>query len=427
MRRQELATHVLVMAKFVLVSVFLCFACHNTTRAAPDAEDDFQQELPRETQIALGAKSDPGKLDLKTTPRYLEEKRQANSNLVTAMASSSSSAYTRLIEDIQNVLEGADPKGVRLVPLIGRGGGQNFRDILFTRGVDMGVTDADYMRFFLGKDPAIYGGLEQRVHYIAKLCNAEFHVLAKKDIRSLADLKGKKVNFWKPLSITALAAEKVFKILGVDVIPTFYDNDAALEKLRSGEISAMTRMSAAPHGDYNAVRAEEELHLLSLYDNALPQGKFEQLIASYVPAELSHAHYPKLIGANERILTVAGNIVLAVYAWPEQSERYQNLALFVNAFFANIDKLKDPARHPKWSEFNVEANVAGWTRFKPAQDWLNAHKSTPPRKLDGALSFSEFMVEYQKTAGRRALSAKEQKSMYQSFLKWIEVKSAGKN
>jgi TRAP-type uncharacterized transport system substrate-binding protein len=283
------------------------------------------------------------------------------------------------------------------------------------------------MRYFSSKDPVLYGGVEQRVHYIAKLCNAEFHILARKEIGSLQDLKGKKVNFWKPLSITALAAERLFKILGVDVVPTFYDNSAALEKLRNGEIAAMTRMSAAPHGDYASVRPDDGFHMISLYDSAIPREKFEQLIATYVPAELSSAHYPKLIDKNERILTMAGSIVLAVYAWPEDSERYKRLAAFVNSMFNALDKLKAPARHPKWREFSVEAGVPGWTRFKPAQEWLDAHRSAAPRRLEATMSFSDFMVEYQKAAGHRVLSPKEQQSMYHSFLKWVEVRSVKKN
>jgi uncharacterized protein len=158
-----------------------------------------------------------------------DEKRQANTDTVTIIASSGASTYTRFAEDIQNVLDGINPNGPRVLPMIGRGGGQNFHDVLFLRGVDIGTTDADYMRYYKEKDPALYANAENRVHYIAKLFNAEFHVLARTDIRSYNDLKGKKVNFWKPLSITAMAAQNIFRVLDIDVVPTNFDNDLAIE------------------------------------------------------------------------------------------------------------------------------------------------------------------------------------------------------
>jgi uncharacterized protein len=398
--------------------------------SARSAEDAASPTRPDEVaagpdEVALG-----GAAGVKATPRYQEEKRQVNSHIVSAVASGSSSAYTRLIEDLADVLEGGDATQLRLIPMLGRGGGQNFRDILFTRGVDMGVTDAEYMNYFSKQDPVLYGGLDQRVTYIAKLCNAEFHILAKKDVRAVSDLKGRKVNFWKPLSITALAAERIFKTIGVDVVPTFYDNAVALEKLRSGEIAAMTRMSAAPHGDYDSVTPDDGFHLVSLYDAGLPEEKFNKLLSTYVPAEMDSALYPKLIESNERILTVAGNIVLAAYAWPENSERYKKLAAFVNAFFDNVEKLHQPGRHPKWREFSIEASVPGWTRFKPSQEWIDAHKpdaSNGSRKLENAMTFKEFMSEYERTAGHRALTSKEQRALYQSFLKWSGVKAVKKN
>ncbi|MBO0759540.1 MAG: hypothetical protein J2P54_27190, partial [Bradyrhizobiaceae bacterium] len=194
---------------------------------------------------------------IKNSLKHRDERRQANSDTVTIIASSAASTYTRFVEDIQNVVDALDPNGIRVLPMLGRGGGRNFHDILFMRGVDMGTTDADYMRYFKQKEPALYGDAEQHIQYITKLFNAEFHVLARKNIRSYSDLAGSKVNFWKPLSVTALAAENIFRVLGVEVIATNFDNDLAIEKLRKGEISAVVRMGGAPHNDYIDVTPED--------------------------------------------------------------------------------------------------------------------------------------------------------------------------
>ena len=170
-----------------------------------------------------------------------DQKRQANANVVTIVASAASSTYTRFAEDIQYVLDDTGRDGLRVLPMLGRGGGQNFNDILFVKGVDIGTTDAEYMRYYQKLDPKLYANVNQRVQYIAKLFNAEFHVLAPRSIGSIQDLRGRKVNFWKPASISALAAEVVFGTLGIPVEPTYDDNRLAIEKLKSGEIAGVVR------------------------------------------------------------------------------------------------------------------------------------------------------------------------------------------
>jgi TRAP-type uncharacterized transport system substrate-binding protein len=310
------------------------------------------------------------------TSKYQDEKRQSNQNVVTIIASSASSTYTRFAEDIQNVLERIDPDGLRVLPMLGRGGGENFHDILFLRGVDMGTTDAGYLPYFKQKDPVLYANVDQRVQYITKLFNGEFHVLAPKSINRLQDLAGRKVNFWKPLSITSMAAETIFRTLGISVIPTYLDNSLAIERMRAGEISAVVRMSGAPHNDYSGVTQQDGFHLLPLDERSVPPSRFAELLKVYVPAELRSDQYPRLIPPGTTVPTVAGSIVLAVYAWPENSERYQKLANFVKIFFDNFNKFSDPARHPKWREVNLAASVPGWTRFKPAQQWLDEHNAS---------------------------------------------------
>ena len=356
--------------------------------------------------------------------KHRDERRQANSDTVTIIASSAASTYTRFVEDIQNVVDAQDPNGLRVLPMLGRGGGQNFHDILFMRGIDMGTTDADYLRYFKQKDPVLYGDAEQHIQYVTKLFNAEFHVLARKNIKSYTDLAGSKVNFWKPLSVTALAAENIFRVLGVDVVPTNFDNDLAIEKLRSGEISAVVRMGGAPQNDYIDVTPEDGFHLVPLTDANLPKERFTNLMELYVPTALTHEQYPQLIPAGESVPTVASSVVLAAYAWPEDSEDYRRVANFVKVFFDNIGRFSDPSRHPKWREINLAATVPGWVRFKPAQQWLDANK---PSLINGdniKQNFARFMQQYQATSGTRALSNAQQDALFEQFLSWWKGQGA---
>jgi TRAP-type uncharacterized transport system substrate-binding protein len=307
------------------------------------------------------------------TPKSEATKRQFNANTVTMIASSGSSTHTRFVEDIQNVIDDGRPHGVRILPLLGRGGGQNFRDLLFLRDIDMGTTDAEYLRYFKQKDQLLCKNADKHIEYITKLFNAEFHVLAPRSIKSWSDLNGTKVNFFRPANVTAIAAETIFRTLNINVEPTFFDNELAIEKLRRGEIAAVVRLTGAPDRDFASIRPEEDFHLVPLQEQSVMPKQYAELTNIYFPARLTHEQYPQLIAEGDEVPTVAGSILLAVYAWPENNERYKRIAKFVQTFFDNIEKFHDTSRHPKWREINLAADVPGWTRFKAAKDWLAAH------------------------------------------------------
>ena len=353
--------------------------------------------------------------------RFEEEKKSANVNTVAIVASSASSTYTRLVQDIQDVLDdNSVGQGLRVLPVLGKGGGQNFHDILFLRSIDMGTTDVAYLQNYKQKDPVLYANIEQRVQYICKVLDSEFHMLASKDIKSYADLRGKKVSFWKKLSITSLAAETIFKTLGIEVEAVYLDNDAAIEELRAGKISAIARMSGAPHDDYDRVRVEDGFHLLPLDETASSAAAYNKLLTTYLPAQLTNKHYPQLIANGQTVPTVASGIVLAVYNWPVGSERYVKLANFVQRFFDNIDKFHNPARHPKWTEVNLAADVPGWIRFKPAQDWLDANVKTKGIPVGMQVAFERFIEDYGQKSSR-TIAKPEREELFNDFKTWWQA------
>ena len=99
--------------------------------------------------------------------------------------------YMRFADELGKVLDDGD--NLRILPIVSYGAASNLDDLLFLRGVDIAVTQSDVFEYFRTerKTP----NLQNRVQYILRLPIAELHVLAKTDIRSLEDLRGKKVNF----------------------------------------------------------------------------------------------------------------------------------------------------------------------------------------------------------------------------------------
>jgi TRAP-type uncharacterized transport system substrate-binding protein len=184
----------------------------------------------------------------------------------------------------------------------------------------------------------IYPGIKNSVRLIAPVGMDQFHILASKDIQSIYDLAGKKVNFGRAESGTSMTASVVFDALGIDVEVVLNEHKAALELLRNGEIAAMTRATGAPSSLFEEVKADENLHFLSV--PAAPE-----VTQSYSPVLITSDQYPDLIPAGQSIETVGVATVLISYNWPKGHPRGENLQSFANRLFADFDKLLETGFH----------------------------------------------------------------------------------
>ena len=220
----------------------------------------------------------------KASVRYEEKKKQTNDIAVSIITSGITCTCARFAEDIRNVVNDLRPDGIRVLPISGMGGLQNLNDVLFLKGIDMGVVDEDNLVLLKKRDPQLYANIEQSVQYITKLYNSEYHVLARSDINSFDDLRGKKVSFNLKDSQTEVTSQVIFDMLKIDGVQRVnYDNDLALKKLRDGEISAMIILSGAPQAAVLKVAKEDNLHLLSLDERSLPNHDLHPVFAKYLP------------------------------------------------------------------------------------------------------------------------------------------------
>ena len=307
--------------------------------------------------------------------RYEEKRRQTNSIAVAIMTSGMTCTCARFAEDIRNVVNDLRPGGLRVLPILGVGGLQNINDVLFLNNLDMGIVDQDNIALLKKKDPQMYAGIEKRIQFITKLYNSELHVLARQEIRTFADLKGKKVSFNLKDSQTEVTADRVFNMLNLQVDRQNYDVETSVGKLLKGEIAATIMLTGAPQAAVAKLKSEDGVHLLSLDDASMPGYSLAPVFAEYLPGELTHEVYPNLIPEGAPVQTIVNRALLVTYAWPENSAQYRKVEHFVTEFFNRIDCFKASGRHPKWREINLWADMPGWTRFKPAADWLAAHRT----------------------------------------------------
>ena len=175
------------------------------------------------------------------------------------------------------------------------------------------------------------------------------------------------------------------------------------------------------------MKKEDGLHFLPLDQESLPKHDLRDLFASYLPAQLTHELYPNLVAEGTTVPTIANRALLVAYTWPENSPRYKRISKFVDAFFSKIDQFDNPSRHPKWREVNLSAEMPGWVRYKPAAEWLAAHRnqavtassdrsaSSPELKA----AFETFMQKYRSSSGQQTLSIKEREALFARFLKFL--------
>jgi hypothetical protein len=144
-----------------------------------------------------------------------------------------------------------------------------------------------------------------------------------------------------------------------------------------------------------------------------------RLTDMYLPTTLSSEGYPNLLPPGETIDTLAMSVLLVSLNWPDNSERYNRVARFVDVFFSKIEGFMKPPRHPKWKEASIAAVIPGWQRFKAADDWLRQHNMSPLSRTTEVekIRFDHFLAE-RRAAGTSDTTTRE--ALFREFLEWTK-------
>jgi TRAP-type uncharacterized transport system substrate-binding protein len=314
-----------------------------------------------------------------------------------------------IAEDLANVID--DGATRRVLPLVGKGGVANITDLELLHGVDLAILQDDVMNY--ARQQNLFPGIESRLAYIAKLYKEEFHLLARNDIKTIADLAHQKVNVGVRGGGTEITSSHLFDLLNVPIVAANDDDGVALEKLRRGEIAALALVTGAPAPLFRGLIGEHSLHFLAVPLNF-------GATAAYVPARLTADDYPALVPYNHSVETVAVGAVLVVANLQPASDRYRNVVNFVDAFFTGFPSLLAPGHNPKWREVNIAAELPGWRRFPAAADWLqrNAPATGAPSEQSLKSIFARFIDERQQAAGGVPLTQQQKDDLFTQFERW---------
>jgi TRAP-type uncharacterized transport system substrate-binding protein len=320
--------------------------------------------------------------------------------------------FFRFAEDMRRLLDDGDE--MRVLPTVTRGSASNIDDLLYLRGIDVAVTQSDVFEFF--RTQRKIPNLDTRIHYIVRFPVSEVAIIARNDIHTITDLRGKKVDFGDPGSSGSLTAPILFHHFGVEVketpLPGPYTVGAYM-KVAAGEVDAAVRVVGKPVPHIAQIPPNSGLHLVPI--------PFSGTLADYYTiGEFTSEDYPNLVPRGERVDTLAVPTVLAVYNWPRGSERYLKVERFVTRLFQNWEKLRNPPYHPKWRDVNPGATVPGWKKFVVAEEQVaKLMAASDPSRSELSREFDAFLASRQGERGNQ-ISQAERDALFQNFLRWRE-------
>jgi len=340
---------------------------------------------------------------------------QINQNTISIVSGNLNATYLSIAYDLSAVLDEGD--NLRILPVIGKGGGQNIRDVRFLKGIDLGITQSNLLTAYRRSNEI--GNIDDKVVYITKLYNEEMHVVVRADsgITSLAELNGRTVNFSDVGSGTQLSTRDVFERMGVKPKEVNMGQADGAEALKRGEIDATILIAGKPTGSTIKLKSSDGFRIL-------PVAYSKPLQNDYLPAVLTHEDYPNLIKEGEVIDTIAVGAVLIAYNWPRDTDRYRRIVRFIDAFFPRLAEFQKPPRHVKWRETNLSAKLPGWTRFPYAEDWLQKNRPQVSATSNERAQFNEFVSS--RGAGEAPLAAggnfEERERLFQEFVRWKQAR-----
>jgi TRAP transporter TAXI family solute receptor len=377
------------------------------TRSGPTRPEPVRAAEP-ELQIAQSNAAEPAR----SRNDFVDK---INANTVTIVSGTPSGTWMYMAHDLSVVLD--DGENMRVLAVIGKGSAQNIRDILYLRGVDMGIVQANILQHFQ-KTGEVGKNIGDRLRYIARLHNQEIHILVRPEINKIEDLRGKKVNFANKGSGSQITAQLLFEKLGIEVEEVNMQISDSIDQMRSGDVYATFFSTGKPGGAFTKVPGDTGLKFLNIpYEGVVKE--------DFLPATFTHEDYPNLVPEGQTVQTLAESAVLVSFNWPPNTDRYRRVAKFTQTFFEKFDEFLADSRHPKWKEVNLAATLPGWTRFAAAEEMvktLRQEQSLAQAKVKG--DFDRFLTGVSPAGGQDAGNENDHEKLFRDFMEWRARQSA---
>ena len=285
------------------------------------------------------------------------------------MTGKSTGTYIRFGQDIARL---AGHFGVNLSVQPSAGSLENVEAVLRQPLTPFGIVQSDVLDFIasFSDDPELRR-TKSVMRMVFPLYNEEVHILARQDVQTLADLRGKQVAVGAPNSGTLLTATLLLAAAGIEPGEEVrIDTDEALAQLREGRIDAMFYVAGRPAKLFaEGVTDADGLHLVPITEAAVR----ELYPSSTIPAGTYRWQ-------EEEVPTVAVRAVLMTYDYSKPTAYHRatcdNVGKMARIIADNLDWLRGSGRgHPKWQEVDLDASLVSWERSRCAEAGLNGPQS----------------------------------------------------
>jgi TRAP-type uncharacterized transport system substrate-binding protein len=286
-----------------------------------------------------------------------------NAGAVTLITDGSDAQASHYASDLAALMEAE--RDLRVLPVMGHGPVEAVRDLLFLKGIDASIVPSDTVAFI--RKQGLIEDVDKKVTYIARLGSAQLHVIARKDIASLKDLAGKKINVGAASEARFVTASFVFDSLGITFIPVDGREADAVKLLKSGKADAIVILAPQPSPIAEDLAKSGDFKLLEVTGN-------DELNAVYAPAMLTAKSYQGLAPKSGVTETLSVSYAIAVFNWKKGTDRYYKLRKFADVLYSGIGDLQNGQWSAGWTDVNLSADLPGWTRYVTADEWLADHK-----------------------------------------------------
>lgn len=241
----------------------------------------------------------------------------------------------------------------------------NIKRINSSENASLGIVQSDVLGFLARSKSPESIRMASNLRMIFPFFNEEVHVLARKDIKSFSELKGKKVAVGEDGSGNMLTSINLFSLMDIQPAQTEKISPAqGVVAVLKGDLDAVIFVGGKP------VRLFKNLEDLTLPENQKYAAMLEQvhflpmdnarMLEEYRPAELSSADYSFV---KQPVPTIAVQAVMISYDFSQGNNRRrcEKLAQLATAMRNEMPMLQEKG-HPKWKEVNLDASSGLWKK-----------------------------------------------------------------
>jgi uncharacterized protein len=282
---------------------------------------------------------------------------QVGAGRVTILTDGITDPSSLSVRAVNELTEQLAPGGIRVLPIAGQGAVANIRDLLFLRGVDLAIVNSDVLGHLdmTGEFP----DARRRVRFISQLFDQKVYVLARKDLKSIDDLRGRKVAIAASPGTSRLTARTLFGLRQIDVTLQSINTEQALTETALGGIDGVVLFGGELPRLINGAAGLKDFHILPVSLNPALQ-------KVYRSERVDDAEFSGVARSAAVIDTIVVSTVLATFDWNAQQSRYANVTGFVDGFFGALPKLREASANPLWRQVDLKASPPGWAKYASA-------------------------------------------------------------